>query len=502
MTKNIIIETKKNLIYLSKELLDQYESKIDEILVNAFERVLVDSFENFKTIYRTNSFLEFKQKLIDTNWEYLYCQYPVLQKLLKDSSYTHYTNLSYINEKFYQDQIEIESNFLLNQHNKIEDINFGAGDFHNGYSTSIVKLYDGVKIVFKPTDGKVTEAFHKFLEWFNNYFFLGRYSYKIVNRNEYHWLEFIDFHACENKKDLHLYYQRVGFLLCIIYLLNGTDFHCENLIVNQNSPILIDHETIIQPKVNRNLEAFFKSFENEYSDTVIQTLLLPNLARTAANMPLGSCGIGYEKEKEIITVQKKSVNIFSDDWKIITIFNTLSFQKANIPILSGNAKYANDYIKDLLWGFEECYSMLLNDRDWLLSDLKSPLKEFNDVKIRFIWRPTNIYSKILELMKLSQNLKDGKKYEKKIRDYLSLAFKNVSKDSDLRFILEHEIVQMMRGDVPYFEVDSSSKDLKTEFGVIKNFFELSAVENIERKLNKLSIKDLEFQKNVIMKCFE
>ena len=73
-------------------------------------------------------------------------------------------------------------------------------------------------------------------------------------------------------------------------------------------------------------------------------------------------------------------------------------------------------------------------------------------------------------------------------------------NSDLMFIYQQKVAEMLRGDVPFFEVNSSSRDLETEFGTVKDFFELSAVENIERKLKKLSLEDLEYQKKLIIEC--
>ena len=73
------------------------------------------------------------------------------------------------------------------------------------------------------------------------------------------------------------------------------------------------------------------------------------------------------------------------------------------------------------------------------------------------------------------------------------------KDSDLLKIHQHEVAHMLKGDVPFFEVSTSSRDLETDFGVIKDFFELNAIENAQRKLNKLSEEDLAYQKELIRK---
>src|SRR5580700_3703595 len=69
-------------------------------------------------------------------------------------------------------------------------------------------------------------------------------------------------------------------LLCLIYALEGSDCHHENLIATADQPVLIDHETLLQARIRYfgrqgkegPLSLAGRSF---YEDSVFRTGLLP-----------------------------------------------------------------------------------------------------------------------------------------------------------------------------------------------------------------------------------
>lgn len=483
-------------------IIPKFEDKISSILLDHNERVVIDiinkqnNFSNNFTIEDNTLLFDSKSKIYED-----YAAVKVFLPLIKSKFTKLVTSVS---NSFINDSKALFENRLISSDaTEAIDIDLGAGDIHNGKSTSIILLNSGERVVFKPTNSRITRGFHNFLDWVNVYHSLGEYRFNILDRGDYHWLEFVNQKSIENEEFLKDYYTRAGYLLCLTYFLNSCDYHYENVISNGNSPVLIDHETIVQPKVASEFLDNVEILKSDaIEDSVLRTMLLPNVYSKSApgSFPIGMCGYGWEKEQGIFGLVKVGKNRFTKDWKMGAKFVQEDYFKNNIPEYQGQRVYWNEYLEEFLNGFEACYRFLISNRNFLLDSQSSPLTAFENCKVRFIWRPTNIYAKILEKMKLPKNLKTIEAYEKQIRGYLSVAFKNVPKDSNLQLIYEHEVAQMMRGDIPYFEINTSSKDLVTEFGTIKDFFQLNCLENIEYKLKRLSENDLDIQKNIIIDC--
>jgi len=106
-----------------------------------------------------------------------------------------------------------------------------------------------MKLVYKPRGLGVDVHFLGLVEWFN-----GRGSHpplrvaRAIDRGSYGWQEFISAEPCRSEEEVHRFYQRQGAFIALLYVMQATDFHSENLIAAGENPVLVDLESLLTPK--------------------------------------------------------------------------------------------------------------------------------------------------------------------------------------------------------------------------------------------------------------
>ena len=70
---------------------------------------------------------------------------------------------------------------------------------------------------------------------------------RVLDRHTHGWVECAEPAPCADRAAVTRYYQRAGALMCLAYVLQGSDCHAENLIAAGEDPVLVDCETLLDP---------------------------------------------------------------------------------------------------------------------------------------------------------------------------------------------------------------------------------------------------------------
>lgn len=380
----------------------------------------------------------------------------------------------------------------------IESVTTELGDTHKGGKTvATIKFSDGCKLIYKPRTLRLEEGYQSLLGFFekniDNEVFKIKKA-KIHTINNYGWMEFIQYEECKNKSDIEKFYIRSGYLLFILYLLNSVDFHHENLIAHGSYPMLVDLESIFNPKIN-----LYKPDEdtgiikaNEVIKSSVQSIsLLPSTISMVVdgkqiNMDFG----GLSGDKEQISPFKSLTieNLNSDEVKVVKK-NKVIKPKINNPIMNGKIINSYNYLNEIKSGFQEIYKWVLNHKEQVENEVE---KIFKNEKSRFIFRSTMYYVNLLNIGTHPDFLRE--------KAHRKVLFHKVNYDVPEKFteILRQEYLDLLRNDIPYFEA-SISKNMaySSRNKEIPNVFEETPLESVLKKIKTLSNEDLYKQMNFI-----
>lgn len=488
--------TSLNITLPNPNVINQLNDALYKDLYNIASLVLFDEFDKFKKEKKTHKLINeevedfYYNKFVDSilldQFQNLFLKYPMLSRQLvsRMSSYLEFVTNMF--ERLNIDCLEIENSFNI-ELDKINQLHLKLGDQHNGGTTVIFEFDNSHKIVYKPVNVKITSAFNQFLNWIKINSGNELKSFRVLDKEDYGWLEYVEHIECSNIKDTKLYYERAGMLACITYFLNSTDYHFENIIASGDCPILIDHETLLSAQLIRKKMINKNSIEKIFG-TVLETLLLPTGIKDS---PSYLSGFGSSVELEQTTIIPRIKNCNKDNMSIVPVILTEKLHKKNKPILNNKIENLVNYQQEFKTGFDKIYKFILSNKLVLLSE-NSPLNSFKNLKIRFINRRTSVYFKILKLLTKPEYLKDSIMYGLKL-ELLARAY-NIN--GNWSSLLSSEREQMLSGNIPAFYMNTLSNSITISNKEV-SIFRLNALDNIKGKIKKAGIDDFQYQISLI-----
>ncbi|HEX4965389.1 MAG TPA: type 2 lanthipeptide synthetase LanM family protein [Thermoanaerobaculia bacterium] len=420
-------------------------------------------------------------------------EYPVLARLVVEELETWVATSLELLERLAADWPDLVATFFAGQDpGPLTALDGGAGDRHGGgRAVRIATFSSGAKLVYKPRSLAVDGHFQELLAWLES---RGGPSFRrlaVLDRGEYGWMEFVAAGECASAAEVELYHRRLGGLLAVLYALEATDCHFENLIAAGGQPVVVDLESLFHPRIDvpPPPQPDERLAGHALAESVLRIGLLP--FRVGGNDELEGVDLsgvavvaGQPSPQPVLQWQ----GIGTDEMRA-TRERVAMEGGSNRPSLDGREVEAGEYTEDMATGFAEVYRLLARHREELLAP-GGLVARFADDPVRAVLRATRVYGLLLGESFHPDVLRDALDRDL-LFDRLWLGVEEVPA---LARVAVPEHCDLRSGDIPSFTARPSSNDLWTSRGErIPGFFRDTALAGVRRRLQGLSEEDLRRQ---------
>ena len=362
---------------------------------------------NTSTLYR-----QFIDELRGPRLASFLAEYPFLARVLLTSVDQWCGALEELCRRFKDDAAAIADSFpWADSGNGIVDARIGFSDRHHGGRTVIVlTCASGNKLVYKPRGLAMEGLFCDLLSWLNdNGTPIPLKPVRSLDRVSHGWMEHVSRSECESADDVSRYYQRTGALLCLVYLLEGVDCHCENLIADGEHPVLIDLETLFHPRIfdeeSRRLIEGGDHASGQMEHSVLWTGLLPSWELGPQGKSFDISGLGGTGDQHTGFPVRTWQHV-NTDAMCLAEREGITRPRLNDCLLAGAVQRPWNHTDDIANGFEHQYRFFWKHVGSLLAD-SGPIASFKGVRARVLVRPTSVYSDLLDRFRHPEYLRDG-----------------------------------------------------------------------------------------------
>lgn len=338
----------------------------------------------------------------------------------------------------------------------LSTLNFGLGDSHNGgRSVAICGFDSGHRVVYKPRSCGVDTAFAAIVEAANAMLpdELRLRSPRTIDRGRWGWAEFIEARPGRDLADLRRYQRRMGALLALIHMLQGNDFHLENLLAVGDEPVPIDLETVCVPDLTtQKVDEGQDPVQASIVHSVLRTMLLPSVIGFRGGGGLQNLGalrveVRHGKTRKV----RRLIGVNTDFQRWAETKPEEERGTAAAWVESGETLEADERISLTQDGYRAAYQAFLPHREFWLGDA-SPIRRLEASYVRVLNRATNVYARLIQQSCEVENLRTGVDRWLAIdRAFLAVPSDRGDRDRSVQVaVVAAESEALFDGDVAYF----------------------------------------------------
>ena len=436
-------------------------------------------------------------------------RYPALARLLGVRVESWARAMGELLDRIESDREMISESF--NQGREIGGITkarFGRGDSHNGGRTVAILEFDsGLHLVYKPRSMTIDEATESIMETLNS-FLDPECRLRVprsLDRGLYGWVEYIEPRPCEDQEEIRLFYLRMGVLLGVVHLLQGNDFHLENVIACGSMPVAIDLETISVPSGLIEDDSFEEEIVDPARDlvmnSVLGTLLLPSAMAIGKQRDLRQLGALRVEVPGLASMRKiRKLTLVNTDFQRWVKSDDEDHERPNSEpwIEGGEATDARDFLEETKKGYRHFYEGARSHHQEIIECIAM----LENAWVRVLNRATNVYFRLMLESCDSTLMRSGVDRWVHIQR-LALTMQADSSEKGrkiLAHLVDAESNSLFDGDIAYFTARGGSLDYAIVDPTTAEYLTLdgpilgkTAGKRVEEQLDRMSPEDLHYQ---------
>ncbi|WP_049921103.1 type 2 lanthipeptide synthetase LanM [Halopiger djelfimassiliensis] len=437
-------------------------------------------------------------------------EFPMAAKLLTISIQQWQSIFTRFLSRLNDDLQRIRSTFDLGEAERIASVS-PVGDAHGGGErVLLIEFEAGVEVLYKPRNVDPESAFYRFESWLCQEFETVPVleTPNLLNRDGYGWVEKIERSDHSEVTAVADYYRGVGALLCILYVLNVTDCHYENIIAAKESPVLVDPETVLAMDSSA-VENPSRKMEQKIRYHMMNATVLGTGALPYDAVPEGSSGIDGIDGHEASTRQL-TWNHINTDAMDIEYYVPVNPPQENFPTLAGEPARPERFVDQIVDGFESVYTAICGAKDRVKVKTTT---HFDGLETRILLRSSRAYDELLKTLTSPKYLRSGAIFDYKLQEVLSMRgeqpiFRRETKLSEMdperwEKIIAAEREALQRGDIPKFTVYSNDRGLYFDGNVVlPELTNRTGIDRLSDRISDMTESDNDWQRGLLRGSLE